>query len=151
MVQNVVKKPGCETFEIDFGDVLNPKKPPVLGKKEFRREKEHQSLPIKKRDSKSERLKTKSLQTGTRLFKSASNPPERLTKSASFKTKSNPRRPLKKVEKDESNKALQRRLSQNNGFDLLHIRFSQKFHWFLLNYAPSSLTIRLKVPSTFNF
>ena len=124
LVQNVVKKPGCETFEIDFGEVQQAKKPPLLSKKEIKREKEHQSLPIKKKDTKSERFKSNksnSLQTGTRLSKSASNPPERLARSASFKTKNNPRRPLKKVEKDESNKALQRKLSQNSGFDLLHL------------------------------
>ena len=35
-VQNVVKKPGCETFEIDFGDQKSsagPKKRPELGRK----------------------------------------------------------------------------------------------------------------------
>ena len=114
-----MKKPGCETFEIDFGEVQQGKKPPILS----RREKEHHSLPIKKKDSKSERFKSNksnTLQTATRLSKSASNPPERLARSASFKTKNTPRRPLKKVEKDESNKAIQRRLSQNAGFDLLH-------------------------------
>ena len=79
LVQNVVKKPGCETFEIDFGDQKSsagPKKRPELGRK--------------------------SLAGADKVTKSPRNT------SPNCVSKNRKRRPLRKVEKDVTNNAINR-------------------------------------------
>ena len=83
-VQNVVKKPGCETFDIDFGDNLG-----VAGAKK------KPELTVRKSAVK-------------RVPKS----PSPTKKSPVSKNVS--RRPLKKVEKDETNNAIRRIMTGKN-------------------------------------
>ena len=84
LVQNVVKKPGCETFDIDFGDQKSsagPKKRPELGRK---------SVAGAENASKSPRV-------------ASPNSP----------SKNRKRRPLRKVEKDVTNNAIRRIMTED--------------------------------------
>ena len=79
-VQNVVKKPGCETFDIDFGDTLGGRHSAVKRKPEL---------------------------TKKNIVKKVPRPPS--TTSVTSPRKTNPRRPLKKVDKDYTNHAIKGR------------------------------------------
>ena len=89
LVQNVVKKPGCETFDIDFGNQKSsagPKKRPELGRKN------HVGA---EKVSKSPRVT-----------------------SPDSPTKNRKRRPLRKVEKDVANSAIRRTMTvDKNGIN----------------------------------
>ena len=79
LVQNVVKKPGCETFEIDFGN-------------------QKRSAGLEKRPE----LGRKSLAGADKVTKSLQGT------SPNSVSKNRKRRPLRKVEKDVTNNAIRR-------------------------------------------
>ena len=84
-VQNVVKKPGCETFDIDFGDKCasaGPRRKPELSRK---------SSGVRKLSKPSSAVSLKS------------------------PVKNKPRRHLRKVEKDQTNNAIRRVMTDKGG------------------------------------
>ena len=84
-VQNVVKKPGCETFDIDFGDKCSsagPRRKPELSRK---------SSGVRKLSKPSSAVSLKS------------------------PVKNKPRRHLRKVEKDQTNNAIRRVMTDKGG------------------------------------
>ena len=84
-VQNVVKKPGCETFDIDFGDKCasaGPRRKPELSRK---------SSGVRKVSKPSSAVSLKS------------------------PVKNKPRRHLRKVEKDQTNNAIRRVMTDKGG------------------------------------